>query len=411
MKAGWEVRPLGEVCRFKPPKAEAKRKLEPTDDVSFVPMNDLGIRRKRLDHSETRPLSKVAGSYTYFADGDVLLAKITPCFENGKLGIARDLTNGVGFGSSEFVVMRPEPEIDAEYLFYFLCRDEFRDAGANVMSGAVGHKRVPKEFVETLPIPLPPLEEQRRIVAVLDAAHEALDRARANIEANLADVEEALSSVIESKLEEAEGEVRTLAQLLSDGWIAGHLDGNHGSDYPRKEEFVADGVPYISANCFTANGLSLKRAKFLTPDRADKIRKGIARNGDVIFAHNATVGPVDVLRTDETRVILGTSLTYYRCNPAYVTAQFLAFSMRSQGFKRQYETVMRQSTRNQVPITKQREFTHRIPTIEAQETIAALGREVETGTACFVSSYERQFTDLADLRQSLLAKAFRGELT
>ena len=93
----WRSVSLSEVCQIKPPKKEAKAKLSDTDLVSFVPMNILGVCNKRIELNEDRVLGKVSGSYTYFADDDVLLAKITPCFENGKLGIARDLTNGIGF--------------------------------------------------------------------------------------------------------------------------------------------------------------------------------------------------------------------------------------------------------------------------------------------------------------------------
>ncbi|MEI6214454.1 MAG: hypothetical protein WCP10_10145 [Desulfuromonadales bacterium] len=85
MKAGWETRTLAEVCQIKPPKSEARRILAGTDLVSFVPMEYLGIDDKILIPRQEKPLADVAGSYTYFADGDVLLAKITPCFENGKL--------------------------------------------------------------------------------------------------------------------------------------------------------------------------------------------------------------------------------------------------------------------------------------------------------------------------------------
>ncbi len=98
MREGWKTETLGNVCQIKPPKKEAKQKLADTDLVSFVPMNDLGERRKDLSLKAEKPLNEVTGSYTYFSDNDVLLAKITPCFENGKLGIARNLTNGVGFG-------------------------------------------------------------------------------------------------------------------------------------------------------------------------------------------------------------------------------------------------------------------------------------------------------------------------
>ena len=120
MIAAWETRALGEVCKIKPPKAEARAKLTNSDAVSFAPMEDLGIGEKYLRPSRTRRLDEVSGSYTYFADGDVLLAKITPCFENGKLGVARGLANGIGFGSSEYIVLRPADILDAVLKFVYL---------------------------------------------------------------------------------------------------------------------------------------------------------------------------------------------------------------------------------------------------------------------------------------------------
>ena len=81
MKAGWQTKRLGEVCQIKPPKSEARKALNDSDLVSFAPMENLGIGQKYLDASQARRLEEVAGRYTYFADGDVLLAKITPCFD------------------------------------------------------------------------------------------------------------------------------------------------------------------------------------------------------------------------------------------------------------------------------------------------------------------------------------------
>lgn len=194
--AGWEAKAIGEVCTIKPSKAEARAKLADSDEVSFAPMEDLGIGEKYLQPRRTRRLGEVSGSYTYFADGDVLLAKITPCFENGKLGVARGLTNGIGFGSSEYIVLRPGAALDAQFLYYYLSQPTFKEEGARSMTGAVGHKRVTKEFVEGYSIPLPPLPEQRRLVAVLDEAFEAIAMAKANTEKSLLNARE----VFESKL-------------------------------------------------------------------------------------------------------------------------------------------------------------------------------------------------------------------
>ena len=159
-------------------------------------MEDLGIGQKTLVPTQVKPFAEVVGSYTYFADGDVLLAKITPCFENGKLGIAGELSNGIGFGSSEYIVFRPSRSIDKDWLYYFLSREAFRKEGAERMTGAVGHKRVAKEFIEAYPIPLPPVSEQKRIVAILDEAFEGIDVAVANAEKNLANARELYESYL-----------------------------------------------------------------------------------------------------------------------------------------------------------------------------------------------------------------------
>ena len=175
MSVSWPVRTLAEVCQLMPGKREARIKLDPADEVSFVPMEDLGVNSMRVKALKSRPLLDVAGSYTYFAEGDVLLAKITPCFENGKLGIATNLINGVGFGSSEYFVLRPDVTVSAEWLYHYLNRESFRLEGAARMSGAVGHRRVTKEFIESYPIPVPLLSEQQRIISKLDALVGASD--------------------------------------------------------------------------------------------------------------------------------------------------------------------------------------------------------------------------------------------
>ena len=193
----WEEKKLGEVCRLKPPKSEARDKLKATDSVSFVPMEDMGINQKYFIPEKERTLKEVEGSYTYFANGDVLLAKITPCFENGKLGIATNLKNEIGFGSSEYIVFRVNKGLLSEYLYYYLSRGKFREEGASRMMGAVGHKRVAKEFVENYPIPLPPLSEQKRIVAKLDALSEQTKKLEAVYLKKIADFDELKKSILQ----------------------------------------------------------------------------------------------------------------------------------------------------------------------------------------------------------------------
>ncbi|MGH7886096.1 MAG: restriction endonuclease subunit S, partial [Thermodesulfobacteriota bacterium] len=198
MRKDWEVKKLKEICNIKPPKKEAKDVLNGDKLVSFVPMDTLGIDKMYFTTNQKKTLNSVYSSYTYFKNNDVLLAKITPCFENGKLGIAKCLVNDIGFGSSEYVVYRPNKNLLSQYLYYFLNRPSFRKKGASVMTGAVGHKRIPKDFYEDYKIPVAPLPEQKQIVEILDKAFEAIDKAKANIEKNIENAKE----LFQSKLNE-----------------------------------------------------------------------------------------------------------------------------------------------------------------------------------------------------------------
>ena len=164
----------------------------------------------------------------------------------------------------------------------------------------------------------------------------------------------------------------TLQELLDNGYIIGHLDGNHGGLYPKNNEFVAEGVPYIGANAIKNSRICFSEVKYLTKERALKFKKGVAKNNDVLFAHNATVGPVALLNTDLDFVILSTTLTYYRCNEGKVKPKYLLYYMQTGIFANQYRRIMGQTTRNQVPITMQREFKHIIPPIKEQEKIASI---------------------------------------
>ena len=164
----------------------------------------------------------------------------------------------------------------------------------------------------------------------------------------------------------------TVGELLERKWLVDHMDGNHGSDYPRSEEFVQSGVPYISANSLESGRVNYRLAKYLTPERASRLRKGFAKDRDVLFAHNATVGPVALLRTDQDRVVLGTSLTYYRCDDVHLVPEYLKQFLESHHFVSQYRRLMGQSTRNQVPITAQRDFTCIVPPHLEQGRIASI---------------------------------------
>src|SRR5207302_10765392 len=115
-----------------------------------------------------RSYAMVRKGFTAFANNDVIMAKITPCMENGKAALARGLQNGIGFGSTEFHVLRSMGAVLPDYIYYFIRQESFRRAAENEMTGSVGQKRVPVDFLSAAEIPVPPLAEQVRIVNLLN---------------------------------------------------------------------------------------------------------------------------------------------------------------------------------------------------------------------------------------------------
>ena len=158
---------LGEICEINP---ATDYNFNPEDACSFVPMEAVDDVDARIARMATRPFREVAKGYTPFAENDVIVAKITPCMENGKCAIGRRLRSGVAFGSTEFHVLRATKHVIPEWLFYFWRFPPTRKQAALNMTGSAGQKRVPSSFLETADIPLPELPEQRRFAGQLEQA-------------------------------------------------------------------------------------------------------------------------------------------------------------------------------------------------------------------------------------------------
>ncbi|HHO8152562.1 TPA: restriction endonuclease subunit S [Pseudomonas aeruginosa] len=197
----------------------------------------------------------------------------------------------------------------------------------------------------------------------------------------------------------------TVQQLIDKGAISGHLDGNHGELYPRSHEFKNFGVPYIGANNFYSGQVDLQGCKFLSEERAVLFKKGVAKDGDVLFAHNATVGPVAKLKTSLKYVILSTTATYFRVNGTLLNNDYLMHYMRSELFSNQYSAIMSQSTRNQVPITAQRKLFVVVPPIEEQSKIASSLSVVDA----LINNLDQLITKKRDIQQATMQQLLTGQ--
>lgn len=169
---GWTAAPIGAIAAINP---RHRKGLDDSVPVSFVPMAGVSESKPEFKFMEERPLGEVRHSFTHFADGDVLFAKITPCMENGKGAIATGLSNGIGCGTTELLVLRPLGGISPHYIYRFLAQPLIRTEAKEHFTGTAGQARVPTAFMEELEIPLAPLAEQQRIVTKLEDLVDRVD--------------------------------------------------------------------------------------------------------------------------------------------------------------------------------------------------------------------------------------------
>lgn len=184
----WVEETIGDVCIVNPKKIDAKN-LDDNLEVSFVPMAAVSDVFGEIVNHEVKNLQDVRTGFTIFFEGDVIFAKITPCMENGKSAIVGPLVNDIGYGSTEFYVLRCKEELYNKYLYHMVRNTTFRAEAKAVMTGAVGQQRVPKTFLQEYQLLLPSLPEQHEIVCLIDdllarerSAQQAAEQALASID-------------------------------------------------------------------------------------------------------------------------------------------------------------------------------------------------------------------------------------
>ncbi len=308
---------LGEVCEINP---RMPKSLADDDAASFLPMAAVS-EEGQIAFEEQREVGEVKKGYTYFERGDVLVAKITPCFENGKAARTLSLSNPIGFGSTEFHVLRAGEEIDASYLFHLIWNTRFREVGANNMTGSAGQKRIPADFLKRLEIPLPPLDEQRRIAVILDKA-DALRRKRKQA----LDLLDTISESIFRDLFVAK-EQTTWPEITVDQLATNIRTGPFGSQLLHSE-FVEEGVAVLGIDNAVSNEFRWGKRRYITEGKYADLRRYTVLPGDILITIMGTCGrcaivPDGISRAINTKHLCCITLDSNRCLPEYLHAAFL----------------------------------------------------------------------------------------
>ncbi len=264
----------------------------------------------RFETTEERPLGKTRKGFTHFAEGDVLFAKITPCMENGNAAVAMNLINGLGCGTTELHVMRPLGAIESKFLFHFVHQESFREEAARNFTGTAGQLRVPLSFIKAAEIPLPPLNEQRRIVAKLE---KVLSRVNAAQERHAVSLRPSPGSSNDFARRSAAAYSGSLIEDLKSGeWPHVLLDeisrelitGPFGSAL-HKSDYVQAGIPVINpinivnGKIFPSQNTAVSKS---TMNRLSRVRQ---ENHDIVLARRGELGRCALVRATEVGWLCG----------------------------------------------------------------------------------------------------------
>ncbi len=448
---GWATATVEQLIELNP-----KNDSIDSTAVGFVPMPLMSTQFLEPVRFEKKQWAEVKKGYTHFADGDVLLAKITPCFENGKAGIVENLPNGIGAGSTEYFVCRTKPKtLLAKYLLAFFKTQTFLREGEVNMTGSVGHKRVPKDFLLESEIPLAPLPEQTRIASKLDALLARVDAARARLDrvpvllkrfrqsvlaaATVGELTEdwrvehdqpsakQLLGALAQDHEDAGGHIRGNASAptedihdlsedsLPDGWKVATLRDiclpgrpiTYGILKPGPE--LDKGVLYIRVADFPGNRLSLDGIKKTSPKIDEQFRRSRLIGGDLLLSIRGSVGRLIEIPAD----LEGANITQDTARLSIsgrVSAKFVYFAILSEGVQKRMKAATRGVAVRGINIGDVRALQLPLPSLDEQAEIV---RRVESLFAIadkVQAQYEAARARVDKLTPALLAKAFRGEL-
>lgn len=412
--------------------------------VTFVPMAAVDAGTGTMAEPERRTLGEVRKGYTQFSEGDVLFAKITPCMENGKAAIARSLANGRGFGSTEFHVLRPEPGILPEWLFYFVRQDSFRAEAKSSFTGTAGQLRVPASFVREHAVPVAPTAEQQRIVtkieelfSQLDAGVAALGQAKAQLhryrravlkaamegeltrewrEAHKEEVQPPSARHADPGMEHLPAQIVTRLPTLPDGWewfrLGDVTESMRNGIYKPKEFYAPDGIACLRMYNIEDGLIVWKDIKRMVLQEGE-IEDYELRVGDILLNRvnsRELVGKSAIIPPGLEQCVYESKNIRLRVRGECVDSRFANLWIQLFGphyFSSQAQQTVGMATINQRQLGS---MPMPVPPLVEQGKIVDEVDRLLSAMHGVASSAEQTLKRAERLRQAILKRAFRGKL-
>ncbi|TFH84865.1 restriction endonuclease subunit S [Billgrantia azerbaijanica] len=416
--AHWAVKRLRYVAELNPSKSEVWT-LPAESSVSFIPMEAVG-EDGSLSLEQTRPIGEVLAGYTYVREGDVTIAKITPCFENGKGAVMRGLKNHVGFGTTELTVMRPIAGLTtSDYLYRVISSEPFRVLGESSMYGAGGQKRVPDDFVRNFSIAWPPYKEQEQIQAFLDheiARIDALVEEQQRLIELLKEKRQAVISHAVTKGLDPDvpmrysgvewlGEVPAHWELTRIGWINSELTYGFTNPMPTED----DGPKMLTANDIgwgeifydTARSTSELAFKKLLTD------KSRPRRGDLLLTKDGTLGRVAVHDGQPACINQSVALIRPLC---LADSEFLCSLLQASCYQSQMIFEAGGTTIKHIYITRLAKMPIALPPLNEQKEVLEKINNENVRYLSLIEEAEKSAKLLGERRSALISAAVTGKI-
>ena len=417
----WEVKRLRFICQINPSKSEISHYPDDTE-VSFLPMELIG-EDGTISLEETRRIEQVRQGYTYFRDGDVVIAKITPCFENGKGALCKGLVNGVGFGTTELHVLRIHEENAPNFIFYLTTSKPFREIGAAMMQGAAGQQRVPEEFIKDFRIGLPSLPEQRAIAAFLD--HET---ARINTliakkerliellqEKRAALISHAVTKGLDASVPMKDSGVEWLGEIPAH-WRIGKIGtectvkARLGWKGLKAAEYVDEGYIFLATPNIKGKEIDFENVNHITPERYFESPEIMLKEGDVLIAKDgSTLGITAVIRDLPAPTTVNSSIAVIR--PHELLDSVFLYWFLSSNYIQEFIQSMKDGMG--VPHLFQadlRKFIVLTPTLSEQQTIAAYIDHETARIDALITGIGEGIEKLKEYSAALVSAAVTGKI-
>ena len=376
-----------------------------------------------LELTAIKPLAEVDSGYTYFREGDIVIAKITPCFENGKGALATGLVNGIAFGTTELHVLRVGQAADPKFLFYVSLSDAFRKLGEAEMYGAGGQKRVPDSFIKNLRHPLPPFPEQRAIAAFLDRETAKIDTLVAKKERLIELLQEKRAAIItEAVIKGLDSEVPMKDSSVE--WpakIPAHWQLNRAK---RVSTFVTSGSRGW-ATYYTDEGplflrignlrsgyidLDLDYVQHVSPPRGTEGERTRVQPGDVLISITALIGAVAVVTDEVSEAYVNQHLALLRPMANQIESRWLAYSLASIVGQSQFQEALYGGTKDGLGLEDIRSLSILSPPLGEQHTVVAFLDRETSKIDTLISKVHEAIDRLKELRAALISAAVTGKI-